>query len=204
VSTNLSATKTDLYIKQTVDLSSEIREDGTVRNTLTITRNNPLPNQPQYKNSSFIRIFVPHGSKLESSEGFTFTPMEIPPLNDAKPDDDVAAWEDRLLKNVTSGTMIGEEAGKTFFANWMEVIGGETKRATITYTLPFTLKSPDRHSLLLQKQPGAMPFEFNFTLAYPELNLVWKNATSGTVESHLTRYTSSINKDEFFGVVLKK
>jgi hypothetical protein len=204
VSANLSATKTDIYIKQKVSLHSEISNEGQIKNTLTITRTNPLPAGDDYTNTSFIRIFVPQGAKLESSEGFTFKPLEVPPLSDAKPYDAVEQWEQRLLKNVVSGTMIGEEAGKTFFANWMELKGGESKTATISYTLPITLNDTDRYSLLVQKQPGAQAYDFSYSLSYPNHSLVWKNNALSTVESHSLTAQLPLNQDRFLGLVLKK
>ncbi len=205
VSSNLGGTKTDTYIDQKVALESVVQEDGSIQNTLTITKTNPLPEQPQYKNTSFLRVYVPKGSTLISSQGFTFKALEVPPLEDAKPDDAIQEWESRLLKNVVSQTVIGEESGKTIFGNWLEIDGGQTKTVTITYTLPYKLQSTDRQSLLLQKQAGSLPWEFIYAFRIADYRLLWKsNSFTGPIQSQTLEQKLSIQKDEFFGSVLSK
>lgn len=203
VSTNLNGTKTDLFINQSLDLKAVIKDDGSIVNTLTITKTNPLPNNPKLTNKSFLRILVPQGSTLLSNTGFTQTEIGLPDRTNMKEDPDVLLWEKQSVKDLLTGTIIGQEAGKTFFGNWLEVAGGETKSVTITYKLPFTVEKLDHYSVLIQKQPGSLNQELSYTLDFPNYFMVWKNFDS-QISNHSLNKKLLLNKDLFIALVLDK
>ena len=127
VSSNLGGTKTDLDIKQEINLKSTIEDDGSVINELVIKRRNPLPKLDYTFNNSFIRIFVREGSQLLENTGFGLKNLDNSNKEDYETDPDVYEWERNAVREVISGTTIGREAGKTFFGNWVRPQGGRAR-----------------------------------------------------------------------------
>lgn len=201
---NLGGTKTDTAISQTIDLSSELTAEGQLTNTLTITRSNPLAQQEQFKNTSFLRVYVPAGSQLISAQGFTPLVVPLPKVDNQKYDPDVLAWEQAAVNDNLTGTMIGRESGKTIFGNWVELEGGQTRTIVIKYRLPFILKNLDHHSLLLQKQPGTLNQEFTYTLIFDHHRIAWKNFQPRKLESRLLQVANSLDQDYFYGLILER
>lgn len=200
---NLGGTKTSLSIKQNVLLKTSISSDGSVINTLEIKRKNLLPTLDKTFNKSFIRVYVPEGSQLLEDTGFDFVAIENNQEDKYKTDPDVYAWERQSVKSVISGTIIGKEAGKTFFGNWNILNGGEEKTIRLVYKLPFKLKKTDRYSLLLQKQIGGKSFYFSHNLNFPSRQIVWSNINALNTDKANLNLESEINRDSFYGAVLK-
>lgn len=204
INSNLGGTKTDRSLQRIADLSSVVNPDGSLTNTLRYTVRNPLPNSPGLSNKSFIRIYVPKGSVLNNTEGFN-QEISLPqiPLDDYILDETVMSWQKTVKQDTVSGTFIGEESSKTWFGNWLEVEGGQTKTVTLTYTLPFKLGNTDRYSLLIQKQVGSQNDEFNFQLDFTGRRSLWKTS-SLNLENSTIKYSQSLIADSFFGTVLQK
>lgn len=201
VSTNLGGTKTDLSMEQDVQLKTIVGPDGVLRNTLTINRSNPLPHVKGLENKNFMRIYVPRGSKLLSSKGFSYMDLDVKYGASGQPHPKVAEWESNAVKEVASGMLVGEESGKTFFGNWINLEGGQRQTLEIVYELPFTAEVLDRISLVVQKQPGANPYTLNYQVDAPGRNIVW--ATDSTVAGHLVTKELEIDRDRFFGIVIQ-
>ncbi len=205
VGSNLGGTKTDVHIQQQYSLQTAIAADGSITDTLTIVRTNPLPtNLADMTNTSFLRVYVPQGSQLLSSSGFDY--LNLPALDPSQYeiDPDVYNWERLAEKNAATGMMTGLETGKTFFGNWSILKGGDTKTITLTYRLPFTLANPDRYSLLVQKQIGSQPATLNWTLQFPSRQIDWKNFNADTLDIDSLTSETSLTQDEFYGLVLEK
>ncbi|MEK7161479.1 MAG: hypothetical protein AAB729_02200, partial [Patescibacteria group bacterium] len=204
ISSNLGGTKSDLFIEQKNELKTSVSGGGDITNELTITRTNKLPDLEGTKNTSFIRIFVPKGSKLVSVLGFDYKNLEFPEDINYKIDSGVLTWEKNSLRDVLSGTTIGQEAGKTFFGNWLTIKGGESRSVKITYQLPFKLGDIDNYSLLVQKQIGQIPQNFNWGLIFPERNIAWKNFDPKIMETSSLTSDIILDKDLFMGLVFTK
>ncbi len=202
VSANLGGTKTDLSLQKKMDLITTINNNGEVLNDLTLTITNQLPKINGTENTSFIRFLVPQGSKLLSTTGFDKKDLDNL-KQDYRKDPDVSAWENGLVKDVSSGTLIGTEANKTFFGNWLTVSGGETKVIHITYQAPFKLQGLDRYSLVLQKQIGAANTKFNWTIQFSGKKLQWESFVPDAVEANNLIKQVNLDKDYFFGLVLE-
>ncbi len=203
-SSNLNGSKTDLYIHQDIALKTTIGSDGSVTDKLTLTKTNTMPDLPGTSNTSFIRIFVPLGSQLISNSGFdynTTTPQATP---GEKIDPDVAAWEKSIVTDLVSGTSIGQEAGRTFFGNWLTVGGGETKTVSLTYRLPFSLNPIDRYSLMLQKQIGALPANMSYEVDFSGRRLLWESFSPDSTDADNFRINFKFDKDILLGVVLER
>ncbi len=204
ISANLGGTKTDLYIKQQASLLTKINNEGKITNELTITRKNTLPNLPHTQNLSFLRILVPKGAKLLANSGFEHVELPSPANRENfTHSEPVRSWENSIVKDLTSGTMIGEEAGKTFFGNWLKLDGGESKTTRLEYELPFKLANTDRYSLLWQKQAGSMPQIFSWKLDRGGWNIAWKNFKENGEEGRVLKFNNEADNDFFLGIVLK-
>lgn len=121
---NLGGRKSNLYVTQEVNQEVDIKRDGTVEKTVTITYKNPKE-QDGWLNSvlpNWTRIYVPQGSELVSTEGF---------------EDQEEPYE---------------ELGKTVFAGGFELRPLGVKKIVVKYKLPFKVKGDYR--LMIQKQPG--------------------------------------------------
>ena len=121
---NLGGRKSNLYVTQEVNQEVEVKGDGSVEKTLTITYKN---NQSYdgWLNSvlpNWTRIYVPKGSSLISIDGL---------------EDKVDPYE---------------ELGKTVFAGGFKLRPQGVVKLTVKYKLPFKVKG--EYKMLVQKQPG--------------------------------------------------
>jgi hypothetical protein len=200
--TNLAGTKTDTYVDQSVTLESSIKDEKII-NILTITRTNKLANIDSFLNKSFLRVYVPEKAQLISAQGFTS--VDLPQIKDnQKIDPDIAEWERNLKIDHSSGTLVGKEAGKTFFGNWLIVRGGESKTVTLTYELPYSLEDIDHYSLLVQKQPGLLKQTFNYRLNFPGREVEWTTNQAQSLRNQELKLEQQLDKDYFYGIILRK
>ncbi len=167
VNTNINGMKTDRMIEQKISHQAEIKPDGSVIDTVTVTRSHKGGKETaswyNAVNADWMRIYVPKGSELLSAEGYT-REVNSPPVDYAKlgfvEDDMVITEESGTNIDPYTGTRVYEDSGKTVFANWTYVSPGETLTVKYTYLLPFKLrfddlkKPADTYSLLVQKQAG--------------------------------------------------
>ena len=105
---------------------------------------------------------------------------------------------------MVTGMTIGEESGKTFFGNWLNLDGGETKTVKITYQLPFKVSDIDRYSLMVQKQLGSQNQKFNWTLNFSGFKIAWKNFEPNQLNTSDLNSDIMLDKDYFFGMVLQR
>ena len=199
---NLGGTKTDLSISRAARLESTITSNGEIKNSLSIDLKNLMPSLPSANNKSFLRIYVPKGSRLISAEGFDKLNLPEPEKEGYKTNSAVYNWEKSSSKNMVTGTVIGEESNKTIFANWIELKAGESRRIEITYVLPFKVKKLDRMSLLIQKQPGINWSEFDYGLNAQGRKMLWSTTELVSTTEDSWRLKTQLNKDNFFGMVL--
>ncbi len=121
---NLGGRKSNLYITQEIDQKIDIKKDGVVEKTVTITYKNPQKNDG-WLNSvlpNWIRIYVPAGSRLIDFQGV---------------EDKAAPYED---------------LGKTVFAGFYKLRPEGVIVVTVKYEIPQTFDK--QFNLLIQKQPG--------------------------------------------------
>ncbi|HVY67551.1 MAG TPA: DUF4012 domain-containing protein, partial [Patescibacteria group bacterium] len=204
VSSNLGGTKTDLYIDQQLNLTTTVALDGTITDELDITRTNKMPKLDQTNNLSYLRVYVPAGSKLLSNIGFDLKNLTYPPGEQYQTDDDVYAWEKDQVTDVLTGTGIGQEGGKTFFGNWLNLEGGETRTVKLVYQLPVKLSAIDRYSLLLQKQIGSQNSQVSWHLNFSGRSVAWKNFDPSQLQTDSLDYNLTLDRDYFAGLVLQK
>ncbi len=209
VSNNLSGTKTDRFLNRQVKLTTTIDEQGSIINQLKYTVENPLPTNTALTNKSWVRFLVPQNSKVLAAEGFTTGPESNEKPTNQTTNSIISNWQNSLHYDTDRHLYSGTEAGKDYFAGWIEVPAGVTTTVTITYQLPFQIRGTTSHySLLLQKQSGMLPFQFSHTVETTERTVVWENISSKGITSHRDGFTftydQSVNQDQLLGLVLKK
>ncbi len=221
VDTNLGGGKTDGVIEQNVDLQVDIAQDGTITNTLTISRTHYGIQGLLFtgiNNVDYLRVYVPKGSTLLEATGFSIPDKSLfaIPDDDWTIDDDLAYGLLTTTVDPGSRTMISEEHGKTVFGNWVQTMPGTTSTATFAYTLPFKVESlesgrgvvaslkslvgvpqTDQYSLVVQKQAGVLDRTTNVRVSLPEgLNPLWSS-------HELTQAEIDNNADAFFALLFE-
>jgi len=201
VSANLGGTKTDLALQKKIDIQTTIQNDGSLTNSVTLTVSNTEPKIAGTQNVSFIRFLVPRGSTLLSVSGFETKDLTNAKKTGYSNDPDVTAWQTQTPSVISTSTEIGIESGKTYFGNWLTVMGGETKTIKLNYRLPFTLSQPDRLSLTLQKQIGSVQEKFNYSVHFDQKKLQWESFTPSKQDKNSVSVEGELDKDHFFGFV---
>lgn len=141
---NFGGAKSNLYVKESVTQDAVLQKDGIIMKKITIQYKNPHP--PSDCNlergglclnatlRDLVRVYVPKGSVLVSSEGSQVK-----------------------MKTYT-------ELGKTVFEGFIEVRPLGAAKMTISYRLPFKLQSSSPLPLLIQKQPGTDNMLYTITV----------------------------------------
>ncbi len=208
--TNLGGGKTDGVIDQDVNVDVAIDEEGSVIDTVTVKKTHRGMKNELFRglnNVDYLRIYVPQGSQLLSSSGFT------PPADDLFKKSDVPLNTDEdlalIMKNYekdSSGTDTWEENGKTVFGNWVQVSPGDTSTVTFSYKVPikvpltadhslFSMPSPVAYSFFLQKQSGVEHRNTSVRVLLPhEVPVLW---TSADAETNVTGSATN-DRDAFF------
>lgn len=222
INTNINGYKTDGVIDEVIDQAVEIQPDGSIVDTVTITRKHNGGSTPyewwNKVNADYMRVYVPLGSELLEVEGqtkeFNEPALDYEALNFAR-DPDVQKEEENMVFDEESGTRMYEDSGKTVFANWVYVSPQETVAVKYKYKLPFKLsfekgdektgEKIDSYSLLVQKQSGSPGSKLNFNARYPEN---WNRAWNYPADVDSSRGTfwgnSDLKTDKFFGAVFTK
>lgn len=212
VDTNLGGGKTDGVIDEAVNVEVNIAEDGTVLNTVTVTRTHRGMKNELFRganNVDYMRLYVPEGSVLMNASGFTppgdhlFKTSDVP----LSTDEDLALNMQDISKDGATGTDIWNEHGKTVFGNWVQTAPGNTSTAVFTYHLPFkvsfvksgnmlTPSTPVPYSLFVQKQSGVENRRTDVRVSLPHaVEVIW---TSSDANPNVTGVATN-ERDAFFG-----
>lgn len=222
INSNINGYKTDGVIEERIEHKAEIKDDGSIVDSVTISRKHNGGDTPyewfNKVNANYMRVYVPRGSKLISAEGQT-REFNSPPLDYTalkfKRDSQVEAEENSIKIDEESGTRIYDDADKTVFANWVYVSPKEEVVVKYTYLLPFKIslnennKPSDSYSLLVQKQSGSSGSDFISDITYPQnFDLIWRypeGSTSEPGEDGKTKIKNKTNlkKDKFMGAVFQ-
>ena len=207
IEANIAGQKTDGVIRESVDQTIEIQENGTITKTVKLTRTHEGKRGELFRgvrNVSYLRVYVPKGSTLLSASGFN-----APPASLFKKIDETTMSDPESL-DVESG--VWQEGSRTVFGGWMQLDPGATQTITLTYRLPQTtteiasaLDAPSQRSagdpaarerrgaylLLLTSQSGKTSRTLHTTIRYPR---TWE--ISWARPEHLTRVGSSVQGTE--------
>jgi len=230
VNTNIAGQKSDRKMTEKIEHFSEVTEDGSITNTVKITRTHTgIKNEPLtgVRNVDWLRIYVPQGSELLMADGFESPESKY--FNE-KPD---PSWEEnqslekenRALIEENSGTKVYTENNKTVFANWVMVDPGESVILTVKYRLPFSFldRVPESnwltkinallnseqvnltpYSLMVQKQPGAKASEFTSRLNLPKTWSVFWRYPEKLIGETGWEISDKLNADKYWSILIKK
>lgn len=221
INTNINGYKTDAVVDEAIWHQSEIKDDGSIVDTVVITRKHNGGNA-EYEwwnkvNANYMRVYVPKGSQLIEASGQT-RETNYPPLDYValgfKKDSQIEKEESTMYIDEESGTRIYEDADKTVFANWTYVSPGETVTITYKYLLPFRLfqivsnnnqENADSFSLVVQKQSGSRGDEFFSTLSFPtSYELKWSYPENCQIMESGLESKSVLDTDQFVGAVFQQ
>ena len=228
VNTNIQGQKSDANIKQSISHQAVIATDGTITDTVIITRaHNGSNTEDLYDatNIDYLRLYVPAGSKLISAQGFTWPDEKHfrAPDSWSEPDAWLNLSEKTVATDPTSGTKITDEFGKTAFGNWVITEPGDVSQAIFVYELPFKATDDTRlntaslqsmlsdhsptaaYQLVVQNQSG-INSEFDSQIIAPDnWEPVWKDGPGTTVAANgLQIEPLLLNTDQIWSLVLKK
>lgn len=142
VDANIAGQKTDLAIEETVDHAADIKPNGSVLDTVTLTRRHTASKGELFRgvrNVTYVRFYVPRGSTLLDARGFRSPDPKLfqPPREDVTPDPDEAN-KTRTLVRHPSGLEEWDEGERTVFGGWSLVDPGNSVVLRVTYRLPFS------------------------------------------------------------------
>ncbi|MCK4919005.1 MAG: DUF4012 domain-containing protein [Candidatus Pacebacteria bacterium] len=216
INSNINGYKTDVVVEESIDHLTEIQEDGSIINTVKITRVH-TGGQSEYDwynrvNSDYLRVYVPLGSVLLEASGHTVQEY-VPPMDydNFRIDEDVKLIEDTIKIDLDSGTQIFTESGKTVFGNWVYVSPGEKVEVTYKYKLPYKIdfnsftKPADKYSMMVQKQSGSQGSGFSGTIKVPESwNILWESAGLITQDQKESYFKGKLETDKIYGIVFSR
>ena len=196
IESNIAGQKTDAVIAEKATHHVEIRDDGTIQDTVTLVRTHLGKKGELFRgvrNVSYLRAYVPQGSKLVSADGFntpekkffqTIDPEEVS-------DPDIEAIESTETAT-DQGVSVSVEGSRTVFGGWLQLDPGMTHTITLVYDLPMTVADilrksdagPDNGSaqpsargaflLLETSQSGKTDRDLTTTVTYPDSwNVSW-------------------------------
>lgn len=216
IHTNINGYKTDGVIDETIRHQAEISADGSIIDTLSITRTHRGGQTPydwwNRVNADYLRVYVPQGSELLSVKGTTWE-FPLAPLNyealGFRRDADVEREEKNLTIDEKSGTRIYQDAGKTVFGSWVYVSPQESVTVEYRYRLPFAVAMDKisagdvgTYSVLYQKQSGSIGSRLFSSVVFPEtLKSVWQLNGNLLPYGREWKLETSMKTDIFAGMV---
>ncbi|MFA5155425.1 MAG: DUF4012 domain-containing protein [Patescibacteria group bacterium] len=230
VNTNIAGQKSDRLISQQIDQTSEVAPDGTIINTVSITRTHQGVKREiltGVRNVDWLRVYVPNGSVLLSATGFQAPdPQYLTERPDSTMESNpLLAAENAAVVDPASGTKIYPENNKTVFANWVMVDPGQSATVTLKYRLPFNFFSRPKndnwlerlnawlnpeaaelwpYSLLVQKQPGDRASAFSSRLLLPAgLETFWRHPEN-LGGSRGWEIADRLNADKYWSVLVQE
>ena len=190
VNSNIGGGKTDLFIKQKLIFKSLIDKSGAVNNNLEIERaHTGLDGKYEFyrvPNQTYIKVFTPKSSQLESAEGGIekiIKPFVNYDQNDYLADPLVNRVESTKKEYLTYPKVESFiEYDRNVFAIWLKTLAGETDVLKISYShrLPQSPKSGMKYQLVFENQPGVIG-EYIFEIAAP-VGFIWEENHSPVFE----------------------
>lgn len=225
--TNIHGQKSDAKIKQSISHQAIVQNDGTITDTVVISRTHTgNANEKLYgvANIDYIRVYVPQNSELISASGFTW-PDESSfkvPESWYRTDEFLNKMEKEIKIDERTGTKITNEFGKTAFGNWIITEPGQTSEIQFTYKLPFKLNGESetqnnswkhlignklltQYQLITQKQSG-IDSSFESQIIFPS---DWKPNYKEGNDIEIAANGASIgpltfDTDRIWGLVMEK
>lgn len=227
VNTNIQGQKTDANIRQEISHQAIVENDGTITDTVVISRTHTAATTGSLYDSAnidYLRIYVPAGSELISAGGFSWPPENKfrVPEKWAKPDEFLMSQEKEIKIDENSGTRVTNEFGKTAFGNWIITEPGTTSQIVFTYRLPFKVVQSQNdlnawkkilggsektatYQLVAQKQSGCNS-TFESQIIFPEnYTPAWKEGKNISLASNgIAINQSSFVTDSIWSLIMRE
>lgn len=229
INTNIQGQKSDAKIKQHISHQAVVQPDGTILDSVVITRKhtgNPDEDLYGQTNIDYLRLYTPQGSELVRASGFTWPDERMfkAPENWYQKDIFLSQMEKEMGTDPSSGTKIINEFGKTSFGNWIITEPGQTSQVQFIYKLPFKAWSDDArtnldnwtkifqnqnpastYQLIAQKQSG-VDSEFESQVIYPDSwSPAWHNGLGVLAAPNgISVSNTTLNQDQIWSLVMKK
>ncbi|MFH1193735.1 MAG: DUF4012 domain-containing protein [bacterium] len=224
VDTNIAGQKTDGKIFKEIKHESEIAADGSIVNTVTITRRHTGVKGEIFsgvRNVNYLRLYVPQGSEFLGATGFGAPSGELfkTVKEGYSPDKDLARVQGPVFVDPKSGTRINNEFGRTVFGNWIMVDPGQEATVTFKYKLPGKLAMQETqgtwedklgfgsrfstYSMLVEKQPGAKNTVFKSYVKIAGEKTVARVGKDVALQNDGWQYEAGLDSDKYYGVVVE-
>lgn len=230
INTNIQGQKSDANMKQNISHQAVIQEDGSILNSVVITRKHTGTNDTGLYGSAnidYIRLYVPSGSELISAGGFVWPTENKFRVPDAwtKKDAMLTALEKEIKIDGKSGTRIVNEFGKTSFGNWIITEAGQTTEIQFVYRLPFKAFDPNinlenlepwqkifstdtptaKYQLIVQRQSGCKS-SFESQIIFPDgWNTLWNEGKTMDLATNGTAIRNiDLKQDQIWSLIMKK
>ena len=216
IHSNINGYKTDGVIDEHIRHQAKIEDDGSIIDTVTITRTHRGGDTPydwwNKVNADYLRVYVPKGSELLSSKGTTWefpeAPLDYERLG-FKHDNDVVREEAGTSIDKKSGVRISEDAGKTVFGAWVYVSPKESVTVEYQYRLPFRIDmkglesgKADSYAVLYQKQSGSLGSALSSAVLLPKnTKVIWQTEPNLVPYERELRQETTLVTDVFHGIV---
>lgn len=218
IHSNINGYKTDGVIDEIIRHAATVEEDGSIIDTVTITRTHRGGDTPydwwNRVNADYLRVYVPQGSELISSSGTTWefpsAPLDYDRLG-FKRDADVEREENAMRIDEKTGVRISEDSGKTVFGAWVYVSPKESVTVEYRYRLPFRIDmaalkqgEPASYSILFQKQSGSPGSSVSSAISLPEnVAVIWQTEPNLVPYGREWRGEATLRTDVFWGTVFQ-
>ncbi len=215
VNTNIRGKKSDANIKQDILHESHLQEDGSIINTVIITREH-LGTQGEKlygdPNVNYLRLYVPEGSELIKAGGFSWPDEKsfLAPDEWSKKDPLLAELEKETGYDNKTGTRITNEFSKTVFGNWVITPPGQKSEVYFIYRLPFTNATKENnktisYQLAIQKQSGNST-SFSSQIIFPSgWQPAWKDGDNlSLAQNGAIIAENKLTTDKVWSLIMKK
>jgi len=161
---NIAGQKSDLYIAQNVSFESQINADGTVNDSVIISRKHNGNRSPYWwyraPNQDYLQIFVPDGSTMSNESGGVKKNIAAPVAyakNGYSTDAMVSAVESTEEDIFGYPVSAHKESGKEVFAAWSRVTAGNTATISFDYSHRLFIEPADGtpYQFIFEKQAGS-------------------------------------------------
>lgn len=187
---NVGVNKANFFVQRRINHEVNLTADK-VEEKLTITYDNQSPTEswPAGRYRAYLRLYLPQEAKVTS---VLVADLQNPGF-----------W----LPFDSKYFDISSSGGKSVFGFLVEVPVRSQKILEIKYELPLvdeTNRKQKTYLLMLQKQPGAYPSEYNLTFSYPKDLIPLRVLPSAVVGENQLLITSQLTRDRVFQIDLAR
>ena len=180
VDANLAAFKTDQVMDKTYNYSLESQADGLHAHLKIDYQHNGQFDWKTTRYRSYVRVYVPEGAQLLSSQGFTDGP------------------------ETTSEQFSNSEANKTVFGGFISIEPGSRGHLELEYKLPDRVLASinnGTYSLYFQKQPGNHLKDVQIDLKFPQTLKSYAPATTAKeISTNEINWSTTLDTDQSYNV----